>query len=445
MWGAVLEKKITKVEPKNNFVNLSLFLKSFWIGIWVNLLTIRETLPSSVWPKKQKVFDYTEQDGLLKGIYGDQSLAKRILLFFIRQGKLMLPGYFTMPEKILEQFTYGFLKDNDTKDKNPRYTFENNSTVIFGDKSRFHYYDPQVFISNNFETFWSSSGYPLVCMEPSRQKVFLEIWNHKSNIFFGKQTNNNEFQKDDLVMNSLVFDRFLKLILTDANNVRRSVSHQNLDQCSFIFKKYKINRNDVPFTSPKKLTLFLEENRVSVEEMNILNQKKETENKKKTKIFRRELQKSIIESLFDKQKLRKRPKPRQYSRILVWKRIEKKIFVQQPFLLGGMKEKEDEKKKEKNEVKEREVKEREVKKENVEPVEDEKWKSVKRNKNKRKRNYFDGSTKQENIAALAVREKKIRKARKEKKEEEKKKKKKKTKNQKIKIQRMKIYFLGSIF
>ena len=175
VWGAVLEKKITKVQPKNNFVNLSLFLKSFWIGIWVNLLTIRETLPSSVWPKKQKVFDYTEQDGLLKGIYGDENLAKRILLFFIRQGKLMLPGYFTMPEKILEQFTYGFLKDNDTNDKNPRYTFENNSTVIFGDKSRFHYYDPQVFISNNFETFWSSSGYPLVCMEPSRQKVFLEI------------------------------------------------------------------------------------------------------------------------------------------------------------------------------------------------------------------------------------------------------------------------------
>ena len=249
---------------------------------------------------------------------------------------------------------------------NPEAKFEKVHMGLFDDKSRLHYYDPQAFLNDYLEhlgglvnglqkhSFWDRHGYPYGFWRPSYQRTFDELWKHKTTIFLDENSKKICYQKQDLAMNSIVFERFVKFLLMDVGQKLEKISSLDLERWSFQRKKSKISCDGVSANQSRDVTNVLKENR------NPLDSLAQTESneiflktglKEKRDLERLQGEKEILEILYGKKK-----SPINHRKPNQWKRNSFK-FISGSFklgitqgrrLLGGMDEKDQDKNKKKN-------------------------------------------------------------------------------------------------
>ena len=149
---------------------------------------------AKIWPTTEKVWNNTKPTGYVKGIFGTADFALKLLLFLIRNDRVILPGFWTDPRRILEHFTFQNLSEFNHRALRPERSFETLELAFFRDRSRLHYYDPQVFLNEYLDDltllkagltkteFWNRNGYPSGFFRPMFKKYFNELWLHKTNI-----------------------------------------------------------------------------------------------------------------------------------------------------------------------------------------------------------------------------------------------------------------------
>ena len=76
------------------------------LGTFISILDLRQNLLAKIWPKTEKVWNNTKATGYVKGIFVAPNLALKILKFLIKYEKVILPGFWNEPEKLIEHFSF---------------------------------------------------------------------------------------------------------------------------------------------------------------------------------------------------------------------------------------------------------------------------------------------------------------------------------------------------
>ena len=102
-------------------------------------------------------------------------------------------------------------------------------------------------ISDKFKFFWRKNGTPRLGKDCKKTELFYILWDHPTNIIFNKTTVTLVPREKNLLMNSFVFDRFLKLICPCVYIRQRNISDNDIKNSHFMYKKYNFDRVLYPF------------------------------------------------------------------------------------------------------------------------------------------------------------------------------------------------------
>ena len=89
-----------------------------------------------------------------------------------------------------------------------------------------------------------------------KKELFDILWNNPTNIICNKSTLTPVPKQKNILMNSFVFDRFLKLICPRLYINRRNVTDIDIKNSNFVYKKYNLDKLIFPYDKPICLTQY---------------------------------------------------------------------------------------------------------------------------------------------------------------------------------------------
>ena len=185
----VLEQKT--IVPPRNWINLELMVTSFWklsSAKKYNFLSFRNSLPKELWPKEKKIFLYKNEQKLSNGVYGDTTLAIRLLRYCFVNNLLLLPGYWNKLENLVQSFSFAFIARNEKLVQCSKFKTDKLKTFCIKSTKKISFYDPRAMISDKFNFFWRKNGNPRLGKDCKKTELFYILWDHPTNIIFNKTT-----------------------------------------------------------------------------------------------------------------------------------------------------------------------------------------------------------------------------------------------------------------